>query len=96
MTDRKPMEPVAWMTPAMAERLAGRGWTEGRLYAGIVNPDPHSGPNTVALYTADQIREAVGRIEDRLTHAVPNSYGTGVTDACAALLHEMGLEEGRG
>jgi hypothetical protein len=107
MSERKPAEPVAWApwledeeipTPTdgllytVGERLNAYHTIEAaRSYAENLQGDPR---RVLALFTADQIREAVERAKchDPLTHDNANSVQMWNT-ALDALLAELGIKE---
>jgi hypothetical protein len=75
----------------MAERMKPVGWCDtDDLKAGLFNAASKRfrGDDT-ALYTADQIREAVERVEGSVVRYEEPT----VAQTCAALLHELGIQE---
>ena len=101
MTERKPMEPVAWRkeNPAFT-RYTGDGWPPVRFLWTEAQDISSAEPGWVPLLTAAQVREAVERVADR--HEKPRrfpartrsaAWADGWHSALDALRTELGLQE---
>ena len=81
MTERKPLEPVAWI---FTEKLKAPGWHTARVWRALIAPMDYDAMS--ALYTADQIRSLVEEVRcGTRTDAARYAYGVAIYDFDAAL-----------